>query len=397
MGLFDFWGRGDSLSRKGTTKTGHAARPAGLPDITIEKGPLELPVEGLDWCRIHLVNNPDRVFSLTPKNTYQIEHNWPDGEIVNVCANGARRATGKNWVGYIPASDAKVLNRIVHSHGTTLVHAKVLAKAGGYKVWLLVGSEVLPLSTAFRLKDVPREVVKTRAQKLAELKQVAITHDELRKYGPWRTRDTESWDRARYITDSCPRCGKPVFLAYRKSGRFYAWLHQDRSLGSACGITRVEPDCAKQLILAAIPEQHKKKSTRVSNRKANAASEIVVEGKKVICVETGEIFQSINKAASSIGRDAKGIRSCCTGSAQTCGGLHWRFFDEYESSTRPEMLSHRSAAEQPVAIICVETGKSYESYADAAKDVGLSKGDGIARCCKLLQDTAGGYHWRYSG
>jgi hypothetical protein len=46
-------------------------------------------------------------------------------------------------------------------------------------------------------------------------------------------------------------------------------------------------------------------------------------GKTIMCVETGEIFDSYSKAAASIGRASGGISNCIRGLQQTCGGYHW--------------------------------------------------------------------------
>lgn len=114
-----------STARKGTTKTGTAAPNANLSDIEIPTGEYEINVEGLAWCKLSLKTCEDRIFSLTPRNTYQIEHNWPEGEILNVCRKGSKRTTEKNWVGYISEKDAKTLRKVVLTHGVTNVHAKI--------------------------------------------------------------------------------------------------------------------------------------------------------------------------------------------------------------------------------------------------------------------------------
>lgn len=52
------------------------------------------------------------------------------------------------------------------------------------------------------------------------------------------------------------------------------------------------------------------------------------QAKRVICIETGEVFETINDAACSVGvwpesmsRHLRGLSSCC-------GKLHWKYFDE---------------------------------------------------------------------
>lgn len=49
--------------------------------------------------------------------------------------------------------------------------------------------------------------------------------------------------------------------------------------------------------------------------------------KPVVCVETGEVFDSIEAAAAAINRAATNICACLKGKQKTCGGFHWRFVE----------------------------------------------------------------------
>lgn len=135
MGLFGLFGSKKSTSRKGAANA--KAPKSNLHDIEIPPGTYEIQVQGLAWSRLSLPDNPDRVFSLTPRNHYQEEHEWPEVGCVNVNRNGSKRTTDKNWVGYIPAKQAKKLSRVVMGHGVTRVHARVL----NGKVTLMVPGE----------------------------------------------------------------------------------------------------------------------------------------------------------------------------------------------------------------------------------------------------------------
>lgn len=50
--------------------------------------------------------------------------------------------------------------------------------------------------------------------------------------------------------------------------------------------------------------------------------------KKIICVETDEIFNSISEAARKYGLVVSHICGCCKGSRKSVGGYHWRYADE---------------------------------------------------------------------
>jgi hypothetical protein len=47
--------------------------------------------------------------------------------------------------------------------------------------------------------------------------------------------------------------------------------------------------------------------------------------KKVICIETGEVFNSVSKALKKYNCH---IGSCCTGKIKTAGGYHWKYYTE---------------------------------------------------------------------
>lgn len=51
--------------------------------------------------------------------------------------------------------------------------------------------------------------------------------------------------------------------------------------------------------------------------------------KKVICLETGEVFDSINDVQKKLGLDPSHISKCCKGKQQTCGGFHWMYYSDY--------------------------------------------------------------------
>lgn len=47
--------------------------------------------------------------------------------------------------------------------------------------------------------------------------------------------------------------------------------------------------------------------------------------KKVQCIETGEIFNSVTEAANSVNRNIATLINCLKGRSKTCGGLHWEY------------------------------------------------------------------------
>lgn len=47
--------------------------------------------------------------------------------------------------------------------------------------------------------------------------------------------------------------------------------------------------------------------------------------KKVMCIETGEVFESITQASKKYNLEAGNIGRVCSGKRKTCGGYHWRY------------------------------------------------------------------------
>lgn len=50
-------------------------------------------------------------------------------------------------------------------------------------------------------------------------------------------------------------------------------------------------------------------------------------GRKVRCIETGVIYDSLKHAERETGLNCGNIQKCCTGERQTCGKCHWEYVD----------------------------------------------------------------------
>lgn len=116
--------------------------------------------------------------------------------------------------------------------------------------------------------------------------------------------------------------------------------------------------------------------------------------KKVVCIETGVVYDSITKAAISIGMaDGSHISDCCKGKRKRCGGYHWEYLDETLKNKYGKYVSPDKPTKK---VLCVETGIIYSSIKEASKMVGLKSKGCICMCCRGRQKTAGGYHWEYA-
>ena len=61
---------------------------------------------------------------------------------------------------------------------------------------------------------------------------------------------------------------------------------------------------------------------QIINKKRNARKTLE---KKVRCIETGVVFDSVTRAAMDTGTDVSSISACCRGKLKTTHGLHWEF------------------------------------------------------------------------
>jgi len=66
----------------------------------------------------------------------------------------------------------------------------------------------------------------------------------------------------------------------------------------------------------------KRSATSTARGARNAKS------RAVVCVETGAIFSTVTAAAQAIAQSHTNLSSCCLGKRKTCGGYHWKYYEE---------------------------------------------------------------------
>lgn len=117
-------------------------------------------------------------------------------------------------------------------------------------------------------------------------------------------------------------------------------------------------------------------------------------GRKVICLETREVFNTVAQAAIAKNCDAGSISSCCTGRLKSTSGLHWQYYnDEFDLNICDTLIELKSIpSEKYRRVICVETGEIYACAALAIKKTGITH---ISECCRKVRKTAGRYHWKF--
>ena len=134
---------------------------------------------------------------------------------------------------------------------------------------------------------------------------------------------------------------------------------------------------------------------------APEGSDVSIEGieagrklrvRRVVCLETGDVYESASAAARATGLGQSNIASCLNGKTLTAGGLHWAYDGAHASIEGIEAGRKRGARH----VVCLETGEVFDNAAAAARAVGTSP-QNIAACLKGRTRTAGGLHWVFEG
>lgn len=119
-----------------------------------------------------------------------------------------------------------------------------------------------------------------------------------------------------------------------------------------------------------------------------------VTRKKVICLETKEVFDSERDATLAKGYKKDAIGAVCRGNKHTVDGNHWMFLDDYKNSSEEDIKQRFAHNYRSKKVICVETGEIYNSGQAASRSVGASS-NAVTMCCRGLTPTIKGYHWRF--
>lgn len=124
-------------------------------------------------------------------------------------------------------------------------------------------------------------------------------------------------------------------------------------------------------------------------------------GRKVVCVNTKEVFKTIKDAERYYAVD--GIGNCCEGKTHSAGKhkktgekLFWLFYEDYEKMNDEDVkrflfdkLEYELTNDNfGKPVVCVTTGERFMTVIDAARKYNISDG-GIRRCCQGEIYTSG--------
>ena len=69
----------------------------------------------------------------------------------------------------------------------------------------------------------------------------------------------------------------------------------------------------------------KEKQEPKSRRRSFDDGKTKTSNKRVICIETGEVFDSIKEVSLKYGFNGSNICACCKGRVKSANGYHWRY------------------------------------------------------------------------
>lgn len=121
-------------------------------------------------------------------------------------------------------------------------------------------------------------------------------------------------------------------------------------------------------------------------------SEVAPNKRKVICVETGTIYDSVSEAARCHNVKLQSIQRVCKGKRKMTAGFHWKYADELDESTEDKQIIVGTNKKRRV--ICVETDEEFKSIQAAARHYGVNRVT-INRACKNPEKIAAGHHWKF--
>ena len=149
-------------------------------------------------------------------------------------------------------------------------------------------------------------------------------------------------------------------------------------------------------------------NTTIKARRVNLSG---CKGKRVMCIETGEVFESATKAAKANETSVDMISAVCTGKCKSSKGKTFRYIDEHNAAlsypevpvTEREIIIQRKAIIRGKgkscngntnAVLCISTGEVFTSATDAARHVGATQGH-MSNACRGLKGSVKGKRYCY--
>lgn len=113
--------------------------------------------------------------------------------------------------------------------------------------------------------------------------------------------------------------------------------------------------------------------------------------KRVVCYNTGEVFDNIVMASKKYNVPASNITLCCQRKYARAGKLTdtneeiiWQYLDDYNNGVSPVEKKNNG-----ISVKCINTGEIFKSLKEAARHFGIKDCDGIKKCCEGVYKRSG--------
>lgn len=137
-----------------------------------------------------------------------------------------------------------------------------------------------------------------------------------------------------------------------------------------------------------VSEATKEKLREINKQRIGNKNPMYGKGKKIICLETGEIFNSARIASDKLNIDASSIIAVCKNRRFTAGDLHFMYLEEYDKNKKYNLTSFKRK------IICINTGEIFNSIQDAKNKLNIHSGH-ISEVCQGKLAHIKGYVFKY--
>lgn len=137
------------------------------------------------------------------------------------------------------------------------------------------------------------------------------------------------------------------------------------------------------------------KERSIKSVKKSREKRITKPYKKVICINTMEVFNSIQEA--SIKHNAHGISHCCLGKRNSSGKLngeklHWMYYEDYlelkDDEKKNILKTFKDNSRTTSKIICLNTKEVFNSAKEAGSKYSISISR-IYNCCHNRNKSVG--------
>lgn len=180
------------------------------------------------------------------------------------------------------------------------------------------------------------------------------------------------------------------------------------------GKTLKELSCVFKLGRSTV-RKYLKQGTNLEWCNYNAKKEMIKNGKnanpsnkrKVICINTNEVFDSISKSAKHYNLYTRYIIQCCKGKINFYGKhpdigcrLKWMYYDDWQMLTDDEKQQKKiieNKIQRPFSfkkVICLNDSKIFESIKSASEYYSVDPG-AIPKICRKTQKSTKGYRFVY--